>query len=52
VISVGAGNPYGHPTAETLGTLAEHGVQVLRTDEDGTIVLEARSASVDISTTE
>ena len=26
VISVGAGNPYGHPTAATLATLAAHGV--------------------------
>ena len=25
VISVGAGNPYGHPTPGTLATLAEHG---------------------------
>jgi competence protein ComEC len=40
VISVGADNPYGHPTAGTLATLAEHGVPVLRTDRDGTIVLD------------
>ena len=26
VISVGADNPYGHPTAATLATLAAHGV--------------------------
>jgi competence protein ComEC len=40
VISVGAGNPFGHPTAATLATLAEHGVRTLRTDRDGTIVLD------------
>jgi competence protein ComEC len=40
VISVGAGNPFGHPTPGTLATLADHGVPVLRTDESGTIVLE------------
>lgn len=40
VISVGAGNPYGHPTAGTLATLAAHGVQTRRTDRDGTVVLE------------
>ena len=26
MISVGEGNPYGHPTAGTLATLASHGV--------------------------
>ena len=40
MISVGADNPYGHPTAATLATLAAHGVRVLRTDRDGTIVLD------------
>ena len=33
VISVGSDNPYGHPTPDTLFTLAEHGVPTLRTDE-------------------
>jgi competence protein ComEC len=49
VISVGAGNPYGHPTAGTLATLASHRVPTLRTDEDGTIEIEVgrRSFSVD-----
>jgi len=42
VISVGAGNPYGHPTVEALRTLAVHGVRVLRTDRDGTIVIDVR----------
>ncbi len=40
VISVGAGNPYGHPTASTLTELAQHGVQTLRTDRRGTIELD------------
>lgn len=38
VISVGAGNDYGHPHKETLDKLRKAGVQVLRTDEKGTIV--------------
>ena len=50
VISVGAGNPYGHPTATTLATLAEHGVPVLRTDRDGTIVLDVGADSVEART--
>jgi len=40
VISVGAGNPYGHPTAGTLETLRRHRVPTLRTDEDGTVVID------------
>ena len=46
VISVGAGNSYGHPTAATLATLAAHGVRTLRTDRDGTVVLEVEPGSV------
>jgi competence protein ComEC len=41
VISVGEDNPFGHPAPATVATLAEHGVPVLRTDRDGTAVLEA-----------
>jgi beta-lactamase superfamily II metal-dependent hydrolase len=37
VICVGAGNPYGHPTQQTLSRLAAHGVAVYRTDLDGTV---------------
>ena len=43
VISVGEDNPYGHPTAVTLATLATHGVRVLRTDRDGAVVIEVAS---------
>ncbi len=49
VISVGAGNPFGHPTAATLATLASHGVPTLRTDRDGTVVLEVVGDSVRVS---
>jgi len=50
VISVGEGNPYGHPTPGTLRTLSAHGVQVLRTDRDGTVVLDVGAGSVEIGT--
>jgi competence protein ComEC len=46
VISVGADNPFGHPTAATLATLASHGVPTLRTDRDGTVVLEVVGDSI------
>lgn len=38
VISVGAGNDYGHPHRETLARLARAGVKVYRTDRDGTVM--------------
>ena len=50
VISVGAGNPYGHPTPGTLATLAAHGVRLLRTDLDGNVVLEVHRDSVEVDT--
>ena len=50
VISVGADNPYGHPTAATLATLAEHHVPTLRTDQDGTVTLDVHRHSVRVST--
>ena len=49
VISVGEENPFGHPTAATLETLAEHGVPVLRTDREGTIVLDVSGGSIRVS---
>jgi competence protein ComEC len=35
LISVGAGNRYGHPTPDTLAAL--HGITTFRTDRDGTV---------------
>jgi len=40
VVSVGADNPYGHPTPQTISTLAEHHVPTLRTDEDGDVTID------------
>jgi competence protein ComEC len=50
VISVGAGNPYGHPTPASLASLAAHHVPTLRTDRDGTIVLDVARGSVQAHT--
>jgi competence protein ComEC len=50
VISVGAGNSYGHPTAATIATLAAHHVPTLRTDRDGTVVLDVGRATVEVGT--
>lgn len=45
-ISVGEGNPFGHPAPATLSALAEHNVHTLRTDRDGTIVFEVNAGSI------
>lgn len=39
MISCGKGNSYGHPHEETVEKLENAGVQILRTDEEGTIIL-------------
>jgi competence protein ComEC len=49
VISVGAGNSYGHPTAGTLATLAQHGIKTLRTDREGDIVIDVSRGRVEVS---
>ena len=39
LVSVGAGNSYGHPSADVMAALAARGADVLRTDRLGTIVV-------------
>jgi competence protein ComEC len=48
VISVGADNPYGHPTPGTLATLAAHHVPTLRTDLDGTVEIDVSRRSFSV----
>ncbi len=48
VISVGAANKYGHPSAATLKALENRGVKVYRTDRDGTVVVTWDGATVEI----
>jgi competence protein ComEC len=50
VISVGADNPYGHPTAGTLSTLAEHHVPTVRTDQVGDVTIEVASGGWRVET--
>ncbi|HYU16201.1 MAG TPA: MBL fold metallo-hydrolase, partial [Candidatus Acidoferrum sp.] len=50
VVSVGAGNPYGHPTPDTLMTLAEHGIPTLRTDEDGDVTIDVEQGGWSVET--
>lgn len=50
VISAGEGNSYGHPHAEVLNKLRAKGVQVYRTDEQGTIVASSDGQTVTFQT--
>jgi competence protein ComEC len=49
VIEVGAGNSYGHPTTETLARLAAHGVNVYRTDLNGTVEISCDGNAYTVS---
>lgn len=49
VIEVGAGNSYGHPTATTLKRLKTAGVDVYRTDLDGTISIVSDGLTVKVT---
>ena len=40
LISVGLGNPYGHPAPSTIAALQARGVRVYRTDVDGAISVD------------
>ena len=48
VISVGAGNTYGHPSPPTLARLAAHGATVLRTDLDGTVTASFEAGRMEV----
>lgn len=50
VISVGAGNDYGHPAPATLRMLAAAGSRVLRTDTDGQIRIGRRDSGYVVDT--
>jgi competence protein ComEC len=50
MISVGAGNSYGHPALATLKLLEETGAKVLRTDRDGAIAISARNHRLKVRT--
>ena len=44
IISVGAGNTYGHPAVQTVDALVRLGSEVVRTDLDGAIAVNVRNS--------
>lgn len=49
LVSVGAANSYGHPSAEVIRSLMERGAQVLRTDQLGTVVVRTNGRSLTVT---
>ena len=52
VVSCGQNNSYGHPHRETLQTARRLGIEVLRTDEFGNIVIYPEGNALAVQTTE
>ena len=50
LVSVGEGNPYGHPASATLEALARAGSAVFRTDRDGRVTVTVSAERVRVST--
>jgi beta-lactamase superfamily II metal-dependent hydrolase len=51
VISVGEGNSYGHPHVETIEKLNKQNIEVLRTDQQGTIIFTSDGNELSYETT-
>ncbi|MCX7807315.1 MAG: hypothetical protein N2515_01790, partial [Deltaproteobacteria bacterium] len=50
VVSVGYGNPYGHPHQEVIERWKSHGALLLRTDQEGSITLLSDGKTLKIHT--
>lgn len=50
LVSVGAGNRYGHPTTEVLETLSGSGADIYRTDISGDVVCSFAPSEIRVST--
>jgi len=48
LVSVGAGNGYGHPSTAVLRALGARGALVLRTDHDGAVVVRTDGHAIEI----
>ncbi|PKM75998.1 MAG: DNA internalization-related competence protein ComEC/Rec2 [Firmicutes bacterium HGW-Firmicutes-15] len=51
VISVADNNPFGHPHPAVLEMLAQEGIQVLRTDQDGAVIVRSDGRELTVSCT-
>ena len=49
VISAGSNNRYGHPSDETVALLQKYGVDIKRTDRNGTVVYESNGKDITVT---
>lgn len=49
VISAGENNQYGHPHANVMNRLADHGIRTFRTDQDGTIIASSDGETIEFN---
>jgi competence protein ComEC len=52
LVSVGAGNCYGHPGGAVMRALADAGAEVLRTDRLGTVIVSTDGVALSVHTAE
>ena len=50
VVSVGRGNPYGHPSPIVLDRYSRAGAEIFRTDRDGAITIDSDGRSLSVTT--
>jgi competence protein ComEC len=50
LVSVGAGNRYGHPSLETLERFTERSIPLFRTDQEGTIIVRSDGTTLELVT--
>ena len=50
IISVGAGNKYGHPNEDVLYALARVGAEIMRTDQLGTVTIRTDGTRIEVET--
>ncbi|MGI8928211.1 MAG: ComEC/Rec2 family competence protein, partial [Candidatus Limnocylindrales bacterium] len=46
VVSAGSGNPYGHPSPQTVARLVESGAKLFRTDLDGSVEISTNGVDL------
>lgn len=49
VISAGTGNPFGHPSEETIKKLTDRNISIYRTDQNGTVTMLTDGNSLEIT---
>ena len=49
IVTAGRGNPYGHPSDETVSRYEKNGSRLYRTDRDGAVTVRIRENGLDVA---